>query len=163
MRPPVARRAALVLLLAGVALQPGCAEPERIALAQPPIEVRLHLEREDGRSAERFVAGETVGLVLTVRNPGETPWRLGLSTAQSHDFAIGTSDGQELWRWSADRRFAQRLGELALEPGEERRFRTHWRPAHAALPPGRYRAAGWIGGRSRGPGAELEFRVAARD
>jgi hypothetical protein len=131
----------------------------------PPIEVRLHLEREDGRAAERFVTGEPVALVLTVRNPGDQPWRLPLSSSQSHDFAIGAPDGRELWRWSAGRRFAQQLGELALGPGEERLFRATWTPEHVGSPlPGRYRAAGWLGGgRARGPGAEFEFRVSARE
>lgn len=163
MRWRASQSAACVLLLAGLALRPSCAQPERPASAAPEVAVRLQLEGADGRPVDRFAGGEPIELVLTVRNAGDDAFRLPLSSAQSHDFAIGAMDGGELWRWSSGRRFAQQLGELALAPGEERSFRATWQPADpAALPPGRYRAAGWLGGgRERGPGDEREFSLRA--
>jgi hypothetical protein len=138
--------AALLLLLAA----PGpvrSEEPTRAAGA-PPLEARLTLERQDGRATRTFAAGEELVLVLTLRNPSAAPQRLPLPSAQSYDFAVSTHDGRDVWRWSAGRRFAQMLTELALAPGEEKVFRERWSQQSqggARVPPGRYRAAASVG------------------
>jgi hypothetical protein len=154
-RAEFVRLGVLVLLLAGAAPEPGCAESGS-GDEEVGVEVRLTLEREEGVEAHSFAPGEPLGLVLTLRNPGAAPWRRSLPTAQTHDFAVVGSDGRELWRWSAGRMFAQMLGELVLAPGEVRSFRARWSPA--PLPaPGSYRARGWIVG--DGPGAALELQI----
>jgi hypothetical protein len=152
MRPlPLRRGAPLALLLwaAPVAGDVGAAQA---------WEVRLEVQREDGRAAGVFAPGEAVALVVVLRNPGDAPRSLSLATAQTHDFAVSGPDGRELWRWSAGRRFAQVLTELALAPGEEKRFRETC-PA-GVLAPGRYRAEAWLGtGAARLRAPPVDFRV----
>ena len=123
----------------GVSVSADCTEGESVPAAGSGFEARLRLEREDGRQADTLAAGETLVLVLTLRNPADSPLRLSLPTAQTHDFSITTDDGRELWRWSAGRRFAQVLTELELAPGEERSFRGAWSQRSAdgsPAPPG---------------------------
>ena len=123
------------------------------------LDVGLELQRQEGRAADAFERGETVVLVVAVRNPTDAPQRLSLTTAQTHDFTISTRDGREVWRWSAGRRFAQMLTEIALSPGEEKSFRGTWSP-DSALAPGRYRADAWIGASRSGPrAAAVDFRI----
>ncbi len=158
-----ARSGALLVLLLCVAPEADCTEGESVPAAGSGFEARLRLEREDGRQADTLAAGETLVLVLTLRNPADSPLRLPLSTAQTHDFSITTDDGRELWRWSAGRRFAQVLTELELAPGEERSFRGAWSQRSAdgsPAPPGRYRAGAWIGARGTVILVEtVEFRI----
>jgi hypothetical protein len=151
MRASPLRLGALLVLLQCAAPEPGA--------ASPPFQARLGLERTDGRAADVFEAGASVVLVLTLRNPTDAPQTLALATAQTHDFAISTRTGPEVWRWSAGRRFAQMLTELRLAPGEEKSFRATWSPG-PALAPGRYRAEGWVGPRGKETRAEaVDFSV----
>lgn len=145
--------ALLATLLAACAEGPGPVD------AGPPLEARVELRGPEGQPLGTLPAtAEPLELVLRVRNSGPTPLRVPLTSAQTHDFAVLTADGQELWRWSAGRRFAQVLGELELAPGEEQVFRGRWEPGErAGLTEGSYRIAGWLaGGLAR---AEVELQV----
>ena len=148
----------LALLLSIGGAKAGSAAEESPAEASG-LEARLRLEREDGRPLGSLRPGETLRLVLTLRNAADSVRRLSLPTAQTHDFAIASDGGRELWRWSAGRRFAQVLGELELRPGEERRFLATWHCAPGS-PPGRYRAEASLTARGAGIRVEpVEFRI----
>jgi hypothetical protein len=73
--------------------------------------------------AESF--SDSVRFSLQVTNASTAPVRLTFSSAQLFDFLV-SQDGREVWRWSADRAFAQALHELILAPGETRAFDAVW-------------------------------------
>ena len=58
-----------------------------------------------------------------------------------------TDTGEEIWRWSRGRMFAQVLTELRFEPGESKRFEVQWDQRRADGTPaaaGHYQATGQI-------------------
>lgn len=69
---------------------------------------------------------DALRLALHVTNPTSAPVELEFATAQRYDFTVTNADGDELWRWSADRMFAQVLGTETLEPGATRRYTAEW-------------------------------------
>ncbi len=152
-----------LLLLLFAAPDAGCSEEWTTFAGRTPLEARLVLQREDGRVARAFAPGEALALVLTLRNPSGAPQSVALPSAQTHDFAVSTLDGREVWRWSGGRMFAQMLSELSLAPGEERSFREGWnprRPDGAPIAPGRYRAEAWVGPGAAGLRVEsVEFVI----
>jgi hypothetical protein len=93
-----------------------------------------------------------VEFALHVTNAGTEEVALEFSTAQRAEFVVETPEGAELWRWSADRMFAQVLGEERLAPGETLVERAHW---EARPGPGEYSAVARLVGR----GAEVEERA----
>ena len=137
------RTEAWLLCVAGLlALAAPCGGAGSERAAAPGLELRLELEDGSGGGARRFGAGASIGLVLVARNANAAPLRLEFPTAQTHDFAVTGDAGNELWRWSRGRRFAQVLTQIELAPGESRRFEAAWdqRDASGApAPPGRYR------------------------
>ena len=78
-----------------------------------------------------------VALSLTVENEGTEPVELPFRTAQRADF-VAYRDGEEVWRWSDGRMFAQVLGEERLNPGETLTVDATW----DAPPSGEYRVVG---------------------
>ncbi len=82
-----------------------------------------------------------------MRNRADQPRSLTLPTSQTHDFAVTGGGGDEVWRWSAGKMFAQMLTQLTLAAGESLTFSETWdqvcsdgRPAAV----GPYRLVGWI-------------------
>jgi hypothetical protein len=70
---------------------------------------------------------DSVRFSLQVTNASRQPVRLTFPTAQLFEFVV-EDGGQELWRWSAERMFAQALHELTLAGGETRTFEATWQP-----------------------------------
>lgn len=66
-----------------------------------------------------YTAGELIGLKLRVFNRTKEALRLHFRDAQRFDFVLADEKGNEVWRWSAGRMFAQALGEEELGPGQE--------------------------------------------
>jgi hypothetical protein len=71
--------------------------------------------------------GDSVRFSLQVTNASQQPVRLTFPTAQLFEFVV-EDDGQELWRWSAERMFAQAVHEVTLAAGETRAFDATWQP-----------------------------------
>ena len=84
-----------------------------------------------------YSSGEPVRLTVSVANRGAQPVTLTFRTAQRFDVRVRDAAGREVWRWSAERVFAQAIGEERLEPGGQRRWDVVVREA---LPPGSYTA-----------------------
>jgi hypothetical protein len=63
-----------------------------------------------------YAQGEPLELTLEVVNRSQRPITLGFRTAQRYDLLIQDAQGQEVWRWSAERMFAQMLGQEVLSP-----------------------------------------------
>lgn len=69
--------------------------------------------------------GDGVQFRFTVVNAGDTPVELTFRDACRADFAV-TEDGEEVWRYSDDRAFAQQLSHADLQPGETAVFEESW-------------------------------------
>jgi hypothetical protein len=83
--------------------------------------VEMRSERSDlilllTASKAVYAEGEPVELTLQVVNRGPRPVTLQFRDSQRYDFLIRNTQGQEVWRWSADQMFAQVLGQETLSP-----------------------------------------------
>ena len=63
-----------------------------------------------------------LGITVAVREPMTLYYR----TSQRYDLAVINSQGEEVWRWSRDRAFAQVTAEVALEANEMLSFPETW-------------------------------------
>jgi hypothetical protein len=88
-----------------------------------------------------YMAGESIGLTLGVRNPTDVPVTLRFATGQRYDFVIESAAGAAVWRWSADRAFTQGLGEQIVPPGWELDYNETF---VGRLAPGTYRVRGIV-------------------
>ncbi len=71
-----------------------------------------------------FDEGEPIQLAITVAV--RDPMTLYYRTSQRYDLAVINSQGQEVWRWSRERAFAQVTAEVALEAKEMLSFAETW-------------------------------------
>ena len=71
-----------------------------------------------------FEEGEPIQLAITVAV--REPMTLYYRTSQRYDLAVVNSEGQEVWRWSRDRTFAQVTEEVPLEANEMLSFAETW-------------------------------------
>jgi hypothetical protein len=110
-------------------------------------------------SLEVRLEGDTAELVLHVTNALAQPVDLEYATAQRHDFAIYTAAGEEVWRWSADRLFAQASATQRLESGATVEHREAWAASGAA---GRYIAEGRLVSLNHPVALRTEFEVPTR-
>jgi hypothetical protein len=69
---------------------------------------------------------ECVEFTFTVENAGDDPIDLQFSDAQETDLAITDADGDEVWRWSVGRMFAQMLQQKTMAPGETTTYDFEW-------------------------------------
>lgn len=127
------------LLHAGAARKPVAKAAVVIDKPDPPA-------RPEGTSDLRFdlEAVESAGgarLLLTLRNTGEHPLVFSFRTGQEFDLVVRDPQGDEVWRWSAGRSFAQVLHEWQLEPGETRSFASD---LPAGLKLGTYTVEAWF-------------------
>lgn len=80
-----------------------------------------------------------IRLRLTLDNSTGKPVVLAFPSAQNYDFTVRDSQGQEIYTWSADKRFAALYREIPFE-GE-----TNWTEAQSLrLKPGEYSLSGWL-------------------
>jgi hypothetical protein len=63
-----------------------------------------------------YAQGEPLEVTLEVVNRSPRPITLGFRTSQRYDLLIQNTQGEEVWRWSAERMFAQMLGQEVLSP-----------------------------------------------
>jgi Intracellular proteinase inhibitor len=87
-------------------------------------------------------AGDTVEIVLRIRNDGPKPIDLELSGRPvAFDVVVTGPDGKEVWRRLEGAAVASILMLLTLQPGEGREFTAQWAQedqAGRAVAPGRY-------------------------
>lgn len=88
-----------------------------------------------------YRAGEPIELILTLTNRSRQAQVLDFANSQRYDFEIADSGGARVWKWNADRMFAQMLGTERLAAGESREYRERF---SGSLAPGTYRATGII-------------------
>jgi hypothetical protein len=63
------------------------------------------------------VSGDSVRFTLRVVNGGPSAVDLTFGSGQRFDFVVSDSAGVEVWRWSADRMFAQATASEVIEAG----------------------------------------------
>ena len=63
-----------------------------------------------------YSVGELIKMTLKVFNYTEEDIIFKFNSAQRYDFIIEDEEGDEIWRWSEGRMFAQMLGEEILGP-----------------------------------------------
>ena len=103
----------------------------------------------------------SVELVLSVENAGDDPVTLTFSDAQRAEFVArvdgdnGDGDGEEVWRWSRGRMFAQSVSEVTFPPGEARAFEATWENPD----PGAYRIEAELAAADAAPTAEATVTV----
>jgi hypothetical protein len=102
---------------------------------------------------------DTAELALHVMNARDEPIDLEFATAQRYEFAVYTTAGEAVWRWSADRVFAQVTGAERIGAGEALEFRAAWPAAVAAGP---YIAEGRLLAQNRPVVLRTELEVPAR-
>lgn len=64
-----------------------------------------------------YSSGESISMSLRVFNTTDQEITFSFRDARRYDFTIEDEEGQEVWRWSNGRMFAQVLGEETLGPG----------------------------------------------
>jgi hypothetical protein len=62
------------------------------------------------------IVGEPIIITLKIFNYTEEDIAFHFNTSQRYDFIIEDEEGNEIWRWSEGRMFAQMLGEEILRP-----------------------------------------------
>ena len=63
-----------------------------------------------------YSVGEPIIMTLKIFNSTQEDIVFHFNTAQRHDFIIKDEEGNEIWRWSEGRMFAQMLGKESLGP-----------------------------------------------
>ena len=92
--------------------------------------------------------GDTVVIQMKVANSTVEPIKLQFTSAQTYDFAVCDAAGEEVWRWSAGKVFAQVLLLKTLGAGEsyvvEERWTIPTSENDTEIPPGLYKITGKI-------------------
>ncbi len=101
-----------------------------------PAELRLSLETD----RTSYAPGDSIRARLTVSHGGGPAEILEFGTSRRCDFEIRDAAGTAVWRWSADRAFAQVMGEVTLAAGQPPLVCSERLPAPGA--PGRYEVVG---------------------
>lgn len=86
-----------------------------------------------------FDQGEPIQLAITVAV--RDPMTLYYRTSQRYDLTVADSEGQEVWRWSRDRTFAQVTEEVELGENGTLSFAETWDQRDndgQQVPPGNY-------------------------
>lgn len=102
--------------------------PTGVASPTPSPTPRFPFEGPIGIDLSTFGAffdqGKPIPLAISVAV--RDPLTLYYRTSQRYDLAVVDSQGQEVWRWSRDRAFAQVTEEVPLGAGETLSFAEIW-------------------------------------
>lgn len=99
--------------------------------------------------------GQRVRFTLVVENASQNPVSVTFRDSGDADFAVLTADGEEAWRWSDGRMFAQALRPAEFAPGESATFEAEWPDPD----PGDYTAVGELRVRESEVRATTPFSV----
>lgn len=114
----------LRLALGVLVICTGCARPEPADDVDPPAG-RAVSESGLAASLDVGVGDSAVELTLHVTNVTRSPLVIEFPSAQEFDFVV-ERDGSEVWRWAAERGFAQMLHEDTLAVDESRAYHATW-------------------------------------
>jgi Intracellular proteinase inhibitor len=128
------RLAALILAIAYMPVEPAASQ----SAETPPLVVLLASDRP------AYPIGAAVTFTIAVDNPGSAPVEIVFPSGQRYD-VVAFAGEAEVWRWSADRDFADAEAERSFPPGVTLLGHVTWEwrdMAGAPLPPGTYRVVG---------------------
>ena len=100
-------------------------------------------------AASEVHAGDSLDLILRVRNVCEVSTKIAFGGRPAHDFIVTGPDGRVVWRWLYGKVVQQVLGFRTLDPGQELGFSGEWNLRGnelGVLPPGRYQVTGVLKG-----------------
>ena len=103
-----------------------------------------------------YAQGEPLELIIGLMNRTSRPLTLRFGTAQRYDFLVRDRRGQQVWRWSTERSFAQVLGEETVAPGGELVYSV---TVHQQFPAGRYTVTGIIPAAEGRVSASMEIEI----
>lgn len=98
---------------------------------------------------------EPINITLTIFNHTEDTVTFTFTSSQRYDFSI-KREGKNIWRWSANKAFAQVMGKEKIEPRESLVYKETYRPGKK-LAPGIYLITGII--TCKGPLKTLEGTI----
>lgn len=96
---------------------------------------------------ERVRAGQPVAVTFTVTNNSKNPSKYNFLTSQEFDVSVKDARNAEIWRWSAGRFFANRIGYLSLKQGQSAQFKAVWNGVNAQgqrVSPGTYAVMAYL-------------------
>ena len=106
------------------------------------------------------VGADSVKLTLHATNPTRNPIPLEFGSAQRFDFVVRSAAGAEVWRWSADRAFAQVVSTDTAAADASRRYQAVWRPGQQT---GRFTVVGRLLTLPEAREQETEFELGRQD
>jgi uncharacterized protein (DUF58 family) len=133
----------LVIMLAALPNRPS------VAVAEPPSLVLML-----ATDVPAYPAGAPVTFTVAVDNRGDAPVTLVFPSAQLFDIAV-LAEQREVWRWAADRDFAQAETERTFPTGLTLLGRVTWDwrdSSGVTLRPGVYQVQGTLATVPRQPG-----------
>ena len=110
-----------------------------------------------------YQPGMVATFTIAVDNSTNAPLTMTFPAAQLYDVVV-LAEETEVWRWSADRVFADVITERSFPPGLTLLGRVTWDwrdTAGAPLPPGTYRAVGSLASSPPRAGNVLEVSLSA--
>lgn len=114
--------------------------------SQPSFVTNLQIQDATGAASDTFTQGETIRLVLTVRNRLNTSASVEFTTARQSDFVVvPETSSVAVWKWSSGRAFEQVATKLDFAAGETKTFTVNWNQVgsnNAPVLPGTYEARG---------------------
>lgn len=123
----------IVLALACFALlltcAPGCGEPSG---ESPPPDAVTSSESAGGFTVRLTVApqvtapGKDFSLKLEVANESGADRTFEFPSSQMYDFVAVDGEGDDVWRWSEDKKFSQMMTRRTIEAGETVSFDESW-------------------------------------
>jgi len=126
-------------------------EPPALFAEEPSLTVLLATDGPE------YAAGALVTFTMAVDNRSDAPITLVFPSAQVFDITVSAQQ-REVWRWSADRDFAQAEAERTFPPGVTLVSRVPWQwraSSGAPLPPGTYQIQANLATAPRQPGNVL--------
>lgn len=115
-------------------------------MTNPAQEIAEGLKIELKLNKTSYKLKEPITMSLTVANKSKETFRDSFRSAQSYDFVV-KQDNKEIWRWSADRFFAQVITEFTLVSGKSKSFEEIWEQVNnegKGVPAGKYQAIGML-------------------
>lgn len=104
-----------------------------------------------------YRSGEPIRITFEVFNHTPAPVRFDFPSRQRYDLLVEDPEGEESWRWSADRMFAMVLGQETLGPGKPRL--VYEADCSARLEPGTYEIKGFLTAVNRAVSATITVEV----
>jgi hypothetical protein len=90
--------------------------------------------------------GSDVTFTFTVKNTRDSSATVRFNDSQQYDIRVWDANDQLVWRWGADKAFAQVVTTRSLAPGESVTYVEHWTPLSA----GQYHAMAYLTSASHG-------------